>query len=56
MYKKEFCKEKQIEPVKLFVFKGTVHSYDPQLAFYKLKKEQCMKCNIYNYFKDKTNW
>lgn len=47
MYKDFFCPEKMITPVSPYVYQKIFHSYNPRLAFYKPKKDQCTKCNVY---------
>ena len=34
------------EPVSLFVFSKLFHEFEPELAFFKPKKDQCTLCNI----------
>ncbi|CAG4966501.1 unnamed protein product [Parnassius apollo] len=55
LYKEEFCPERNINPVSLYVYEKIFKSYDPPLAFYKPKKDQCAKCNVYKCAEDKTS-
>lgn len=53
LYKDDFCVQKNVQAVSLFVYQKTFHEYDPRLDFYKPKKDQCSLCNSYNTAKDK---
>uniref|UniRef100_A0A6P7GN78 Uncharacterized protein LOC114344462 n=1 Tax=Diabrotica virgifera virgifera TaxID=50390 RepID=A0A6P7GN78_DIAVI len=53
LYKNDFCMQKNVQAVSLFVYQKTFHEYDPRLDFYKPKKDQCSLCNSYNIAKDK---
>ncbi|CAG5026606.1 unnamed protein product [Parnassius apollo] len=55
LYKEEFCPERNINPVFLYVYEKIFKSYDPPLAFYKPKKDQCTKCNVYKSAEDKIS-
>jgi len=52
------------KPVSQSVYSKMFHNYEPRLAFYKPKKDQCTKCNNYNNYSSlnqiteqiKTDW
>lgn len=47
LYKNDFCTTKQIQPVSLAIYRKIFHGYDPELSFFKPKKDQCPLCNAY---------
>lgn len=52
LYKNEFCVTKQIQSVSMAVYRKIFHGYDPELSFFKPKKDQCPLCNAYVLNKD----
>jgi len=54
LYKHNFCTEKNISPVSLYVYSKIFDSFEPQLSFFIPKKDQCFLCNAYYAATDKT--
>lgn len=56
LYTNEFCPKENIrEPVKEGVYRSIFNSYEPPLATFVPKKDQCSKCNQYNSTDDKSS-
>ena len=54
LYENDFCLQNKIQPVSQYVYQKIFHEFDPSLAFYLPKKDQCFQCNAYNDAKDRT--
>ncbi|CAG9828166.1 unnamed protein product [Diabrotica balteata] len=49
----DFCTSNSLSPLSKFVYQSIFHDFEPTLAFYRPKKDQCSVCNAFNQTKEK---